>query len=345
MNHRHNPLAWAFDAGNWFGVRVRISVYFPLVVLVLCLKLGWLVGGVVSAVLFLSVVLHELGHILSNRSIGGFGHEVVLWPFGGLTWSDDHLPVRSQLLVASSGPLVNLIICLLTLTEIIQPSIEWRALNPLLSEIDKLGAGLAGGESTRSVMSQVVVIVFAINWMLLIVNLIPAKPLDGGRLLHTWLATRVGPLVASEIAPRFAFLAAAVLIVVALITSHVSLMLLAFLLILINLHAASSPVRREAIQEDSFLGYDFSEGYTSLERSAPSGEESPPEGSQGFFHRLHQKREADRDRQPPTLTQNEEAAVDKILAKLHEHGMHSLSEAEKRLLKQASARYREKGRG
>jgi Zn-dependent protease len=344
MNHRHNPLAWAFDAGNWLGVRVRISVYFPLVMFVLCLKLGWQLGGVISAVLFLSVSLHELGHILSHRSVGGGDHDVVLWPFGGLTWSDNQLPLRSQLLVSGSGPLVNLVICLLTFSEVVFPAPEWPAFNPLLTDIEQLAAGLAGGETTRNMMSQVMAIVFAINWMLLLVNLLPARPLDGGRALHGWLAARIGPVMAGEVAPRFAFLASVVLIVVALVGNHVTLMLLAFVLILINLQESRPPMRRELISEESFMGYDFSEGYTSLERSAPADEE-PSETSGGLFQRLHQKGEAGDGTRSPTLNQVEEAAVDKILAKLHEHGMQSLTEAEKRLLKQASARYREKGRG
>ncbi|MBI5759414.1 MAG: site-2 protease family protein [Planctomycetales bacterium] len=348
MNHRHHPLAWAFDAGTWIGVRVRISVYFPLLVFVVCWKLGWQLGGVISAVLFLSVALHELGHVLCTRAVSGAGHDVLLWPFGGLAWMDDHLPAKSQMLVASSGPLVNLMICLLTLSAVIVPEPTWLAFNPLMSEIQQLGAGLASGESTRSVMSQVMQLVFTINWMLLLVNLVPAKPLDGGRILQSWLGTRVGPRAATDISPRFAFLAAAVLIVIGLVASHVFLMLLAFLLILINLHDASQQAPREGANEDSFLGYDFSEGYTSLERStpeAPETQESPSEGSGSLFQRLHKKRESERQRQHQSLTEHEAEAVDQILAKLHETGMQSLTEAEKRLLKQASARYREKGRG
>lgn len=348
MNHRHHPLAWAFDAGTWLGVRVRISVYFPLLVFVLCWKLGWQLGGVISAVLFLSVALHELGHVLCNRAVSGTVHDVLLWPFGGLAWVDDHLPSKSQLLVASSGPLVNLMACLLTLSSVILPEPTWIAFDPLLREIKQLGDGLSGSESTRSVVTQVMQLVFAVNWMLLLVNLVPAKPLDGGRILQTWLATRVGAQAAAEISPRFAFLAAAVLIVIGLVTSHVFLMLLAFLLILINLHDASQQAPREGANEDSFLGYDFSEGYTSLERSTPETQETqeaPSEGSGSLFQRLNKKRESERQRQHQSLTEREAEAVDQILAKLHENGMQSLTEAEKRLLKQASARYREKGRG
>jgi len=344
MNQRHNPLVWAFDAGSCLGVRVRISVFTPLVMLILCLKLGWQLGGTISAVLFVSVALHELGHVLSLRSVGVLNQEVVLWPFGGLGWSEESLPLRSHLLVAGSGLLMNLIVCLLTLTEVAIPTPVWPAFNPLLTDVGQLAAGLAGGESQRTVMSQVLVIVFAINWMLIAVNLVPAKPLNGGRIVHAWLASRVGPIVAAEIAPRIAFLSAAVLIFVALVASHLTLMLLSFVLILLNLHDARLPTKRESAPEESFMGYDFSEGYTSLERSAPPAEDSAQEAPRGFFQRLHQRGVEDDDQPTPTLTQHEEAAVDQILAKLHEQGMPSLTEAEKRLLRQASARYRAKGR-
>lgn len=344
MNHRHNPLTWAFDAGNWLGVRVHISAYFPLLVFVLCVKLGWQIGGIVSAVLFLSVVFHEFGHIVANRSLGGSSQEILLWPFGGHASYDDLLPTKSQLLMALSGPLMNLIVCLLSLSDVLLPGPEWRAFNPFLTEIDKLSAGLLEEESTRSLPSQVMVLVFAINLMLLVVNLIPAKPLDGGRMMQLWLGTRIGPLVAAEVAPRFAFLASAVLILVSLVTGHVFLILLAFLLILVNLHDTTPRPHHDAMQEDSFLGYDFSEGYTSLERSSPTADAEPAAGGDDSFARRHQQRGNEKEPRPSMLTRHEEAAVDKILAKLHEQGMPSLTAAEKRLLKQASARYRERGR-
>ena len=91
--------------------------------------------------------------------------------------------------------------------------------------------------------------------------------------------------------------------------------------------------------EDSEFGYDFSQGYTSLERSAPATQE--PRVS--IWQRWKRQREEERRRKETQQEQEAEAQLDAILAKLHAGGMTGLSPHEKRILERASAKYR-KGR-
>ena len=93
----------------------------------------------------------------------------------------------------------------------------------------------------------------------------------------------------------------------------------------------------ESELEDELFGYDFSEGYTSLER----GETRRHDRSGPFARWLEQRREAKRLRQEE-LEVEEEMLADELLARLHEEGMESLSDEERSLLKRVSARYRQR---
>jgi stage IV sporulation protein FB len=90
--------------------------------------------------------------------------------------------------------------------------------------------------------------------------------------------------------------------------------------------------------DESFMGYDFSQGYTSLEQSEIQVERPP-----GFWQRWKERRRAEKARRQAEKDQEAERLLDALLDKVHQHGMHSLSESEKRQLARVSARYRDKG--
>ena len=72
-------------------------------------------GIAVCAVLWVSVLLHEFGHIYGARLTGGSGNEILLWPLGGLAFVRPAGTLKSQLISTGGGPLVNLALCLITL--------------------------------------------------------------------------------------------------------------------------------------------------------------------------------------------------------------------------------------
>src|SRR5208283_3348630 len=134
--------------------------------------------------LFLCVVLHEFGHILAARRYGIEAPVVTLLPIGGVA-SMQRLPSdpRQELVVALAGPAVNLVIAvaLILVMGSLRPGELAEIDNPHLSLMGRLAAA---------------------NLFLALFNLIPAFPMDGGRVLHALLAMRIGGARATEIAAK-----------------------------------------------------------------------------------------------------------------------------------------------
>lgn len=334
MANRQNPLFWSFPLGTWFGVRVRVSWFVPLVALWLAVDFGWHYGGVLFGIFFASVLLHEFGHILAARSMNGSGDEILLWPLGGLAFVDRRSSPKEQFVTAAGGPIVHLVICLLCLPAILSADYGWKVLHPLQLPIATDDFGRSGW------LVDVQTLCFSVNWMLLLVNLVPAYPLDGGQMARTWLATRFNAATAREISVRVAVAAAIVLAVAAaFFFKSVMLLGIAFLIALLALQESFEMQAGDSF-EDSFMGYDFSQGYTSLERSG----DTHPKTRRGVLTRWLESRRLARQRRHEELQQQIDEQLDSLLAKVHDHGIGALSASERRLLERASDRYRSKGK-
>jgi hypothetical protein len=253
-----------------------------------------------------------------------------MWPLGGLAFVEVSSP-RAQRLTAAAGPLVNFLLCGLFLRAVLVSDSLSNAMNPLEVPFSKDGFG------TNLVM-DVQVLTFWFNWLCLVINLIPAFPLDGGQILRSWLVGRMGTGMGSEMAIRLAYVVAGLILIVGLFFfKSMILLVLAFLIILLAMQEHYQLQASESY-DDSFMGYDFSQGYTSLERS----ESVKPERRVGLWQRWLAKRRADKMRRIELQSQESEQQLDAILAKVHEQGLASLTPSEKRLLKRASNRYRGK---
>ncbi|MFT5683701.1 MAG: Zn-dependent protease [Myxococcota bacterium] len=126
------------------------------------------ITAVFGFALFGSVLLHELGHALTARHFGILTRSITLYPFGGVA-ALAREPMRSaeELWIALAGPAVNGALALIALP---------------LALIGVPGAGLFA----------------AMNLVLGVFNLIPAFPMDGGRVLRAWLSRRKGRYLATE---------------------------------------------------------------------------------------------------------------------------------------------------
>lgn len=118
--------------------------------------------------LFLIVLLHEFGHSLACRQVGGQANQIVLWPLGGVAYVDPPPRPGATLWSIAAGPLVNV------------------ALFPLLSGLILLGRSL-GWPDTLPDLYRLVYEVWWIDVGLLAFNILPIYPLDGGQILRTLL--------------------------------------------------------------------------------------------------------------------------------------------------------------
>src|SRR4029453_387348 len=183
-------MSWSLNIGSIAGTQVRVHITFLLF-------LGWIFAaswvsdgsqaawsGLIFMVLLFSCVLApEFGHIFTARGFGVATPDVTLLPIGGLARLE-RIPEKpmEEFLIAIAGPLVNVVIAL---GLVIFAGAHLRM------------ADLATVESTRvSLVDRLA----AVNLFLALFNMIPAFPMDGGRVLRALLATRLGFVRATEVA-------------------------------------------------------------------------------------------------------------------------------------------------
>ena len=191
--------SWSIPVGRLFGIEIRIHLTFLLLLGFIwsteaatqdasaALRVLGLVG-----IIFGSVVLHELGHALVARGSGIPAKGIILLPIGGITILDEANAIpdpingwKRDIRIAVAGPLVNLLIAglsaLVLLTVIPNFSLTAR---PLLNP----------GALLRSIVWS--------NLYLGLFNLLPAYPMDGGRVLRALFSRRVDMVRATQRAVR-----------------------------------------------------------------------------------------------------------------------------------------------
>jgi Zn-dependent protease len=123
--------------------------------------------------LFLIVLIHEFGHVLACRQTGGVSNEILLWPLGGVALVSPPQRASAQLWTIAAGPLVNVVLYpLLMLATTWLDASEWGARSPDLVRLTFT--------------------LWTINKWLLIFNLLPIYPLDGGQIVRSLLWFGIG---------------------------------------------------------------------------------------------------------------------------------------------------------
>lgn len=342
------PRAWTLNFGRWAGVHVRVHASF-LVLAICTLFLAtqsadagfrWICGAAL-VLLLISVAVHESGHVLATLRVGGRTDLVTLSPLGGFWQGFLPRDPHCELLVALAGPTANLAVCLVCAA--ILMVVEKADLVGLLHPLHPKGIDLTT-LSVAEIRELVLKLTFWLNWLLALVNFLPARPFDGGRMLHAILWPALGYRTAALTVARLATVTAFVLCLVAwaLAANHVppswSWLALVLLAVLIYFAAGTESNRSESEPaEDGVLGYDFSQGYTSLQRDESA---TRHERHTGLVQQWLSRRRAVRERMRLEQEKAEEARVDAILARLHETGIDRLSPEDRALLHRVSARYR-----
>ena len=202
---RQGGMKWSWRIGSISGIDVYIHATFLLIVLWVVLShwvqgstlAGTLAGLVFTLAIFGCVLLHEFGHALAAKRYNIRTRDITLLPIGGLARLE-RMPdqPRQELWVALAGPAVNVVIAALLFV--------WLSLTGAFQPIDQLS--VAQGSLLERLM--------LVNVILVLFNLIPAFPMDGGRVLRALLATKMEYTRATQIAAMtgqgFAFLFGAI---------------------------------------------------------------------------------------------------------------------------------------
>ena len=205
----------SFPIGHLFGIPIRAHWTFPLVLfwvgaLTAEQGHGFAVGAVLTLLLFASVVVHELGHALVARRFEVATKDIVLYPVGGAARLARPPEGLGELAIAFGGPAVNLGVGLALLLALpvfgmpFQPGLELTAA-ALVSDLAIANLGL------------------------FLLNLVPAFPLDGGRMVRALLSLRMPSLKATATAAMVGQALAVVVAIVGLFASNFLLVLLAAL--------------------------------------------------------------------------------------------------------------------
>ena len=195
-------MGWSLTLGTVRGIRIKLHLTFLLLIPWAAYNWGFadgegwvgaIFGVAITATLFLCVVLHELAHSLVAMQYGVHVREIELSPIGGVSKMDS-MPEKpyQEFVMALSGPLVNLAIAaplgVLVLGLLAAGSI--RSLGHL--------AYLLGKPSWQGFILNL----FISNVLLALFNLLPAFPMDGGRVLRSVLALSMGQPRATRWAVR-----------------------------------------------------------------------------------------------------------------------------------------------
>jgi len=184
-------MKWSWKLAEVSGIPIYVHATFLLII-------GWVVlthglqglglGSILSGVFFVliifaCVVLHELGHALMAKRYGILTRDITLLPIGGVARLE-RMPDKplQEFWVALAGPAVNLVIAVVLFF--------WLQLTNSLEPLERLS--VTGGPFLERIM--------AVNIFLLAFNLLPAFPMDGGRILRALLATRVTYVTATRLA-------------------------------------------------------------------------------------------------------------------------------------------------
>lgn len=182
-------MAWSFPIGRLFGSQLRVHATFFLLLLWIGVA-AYMQGGPGAAAanlifvvaLFMCVIAHEFGHALMARRYGIATPDITLLPIGGLARLE-RMPrnPKHEIAVALAGPVVNIVI--------------WAA---IIVGLGPDGATPSLQDPEAGFWARLA----TVNLYLAVFNMIPAFPMDGGRVLRAALSVRLGRVRATKVAAR-----------------------------------------------------------------------------------------------------------------------------------------------
>ncbi len=256
---------WYLAEFRLFGIDVKVHWSFVLVLAFGAFlygsgPAGWLVGGLYGVLsmllLFASVTLHEYGHALTARRFGVGTRSILLLPIGGVA-NLERIPEKpsQELAIVAAGPLVNVIIALV--------------LAPVAlllnggSPTGVLSMNAVGANIQNPGLLNLVVFLLSTNVLLALFNLLPAFPLDGGRLLRALLAYVMPYTQATRTAVVVGRLMAVLMAIYGIFSGAIGLLLIAFF-VYVGGSAELESVSNRAVLRQFKAGRALTPGATSL---------------------------------------------------------------------------------
>ncbi len=321
----------SFRLGRFFGVEVRVFwvtlIIMPIFAFSLFPGLGagtrWALAFLITLMLYLIIWFHEMGHITMGRRHGMPTHLITLSPMGGLAHMAARAPSpRVDLQVALAGPATHLIWL------VVFAPLWFFAFNDGYFVVD------GAGQLSLSYPAFIVWFLYTTNLWLMVFNLLPFFPMDGGRALRSLLAMRMAPGRATLIATSIGMGGAVAMALAAFLWDGVYGTIL--LLIGITNFLACMQERKAARWAEIY-------GAEAVLQPWESDPEAWRGGGGGQSHKARstgptrkQRRDLARAQKAADEALALEAEVDRILAKVSDIGMSGLSEKEKRTLQRAS---------
>jgi len=312
----------SFPIGTVFGIRVSVHITFVLLIIFELIRSSdWIWTLRWIGLLFVSVLLHEFGHCFGCRSVGGQADRILMWPLGGLAYCQPPHRPWPEFVTIACGPLVNVVLA----------GASYLAL--LLSFGGDMPVSLnpfhmyVGFRLPDTALWAFIADLFAVNYGLLLFNvLLVFYPFDGGRLLQIALWTRMGYSKSMRIATAFG-MAGAVLVAVVGLAWNNSLLLLIAIFGFITCYQQRQQL---AAIGDFDHGEDFDVGQSTWNRPA----------KKGWLARWRDARTQRAARKQSQRQSTMERRIDEILSKVHQHGLASLTPAERRVLQDDTDRKR-----
>jgi Zn-dependent protease len=298
-------------------------------------------GLIMIGVLLGSLMLHEAAHTLAAIRLGGKVDQVVISPVGGL--SSPRVPDEPeiQVFVALAGPIVNL--------SLVVVATAWLALNGY-KEIRELFNPMVTAQLVEGSYAVVSVkLLLWLNWILTLVNMIPAYPFDGAPIVRAMLWPVVGRRTACVATSRLAMGVSVAMVVLGFLwlpgenqpPSIVPLWLPTLTLATFVFFSARQDLAaaQRLDLSDDMAGYNVrGDGLDLLDELWSQDDDDDAV----LVHERNNRRQERQEEAIRAQEEYEDARVDDILARLHGSSLNDLSREEIELLKRASKRYRER---
>lgn len=338
-----NPINWSFRAGRVWGIDIHIHVTFLIGAVILVwmdlpkvgeapIPLGSVLIDALGtyAILFAIVLLHELGHCWGARTMGGEADQVLLWPLGGLAQVNPVHHPRAHLVTTLGGPMVNVAICALcsgalTLWMGSLGAVPWNPLHPTTPVDVTLFPTTGQAWLLR---------VYGTSYFLLLVNLLPVFPFDGGRIVQALLWSKRGYRSATEIATSTGMIGAVVIALFGLFTDQSWLLMM----IAVFGYLTCWQTRRE-LREQTTLGFGGDAEDYGDEAALESSRAARPRRAT-WLQRHRARRAAMKALEERRREEEHELRVEQILAKVSKTGLASLTPQERAELEEETRRKR-----